>query len=121
MLSAIAYLPAIGALLILFIPNITKETARTIALVSALASFVLSVFLFFGFDPDDPFVAGQSVPYQEKVTWLSEIGVSYFMGVDGIAVVLIALTTLLSVISIVWSWDTISNRPREYYIALLLL
>ncbi len=121
MLSAIAYLPAIGALLILFIPNISKEMSRTIALVAAAGSFVLSIFLWFGFDPDAPFEAGQSVPYQEKVDWLSEIGVSYFMGVDGIAVVLVALTTLLSVIAIIWSWDTIAERPREYYIALLLL
>jgi NADH-quinone oxidoreductase subunit M len=121
LLSAIAYLPAIGALLILFIPNVSKETARAVALVSALASFVLSVILLFDFDPHAPFQAGQSVPYQEKINWLSDLGVTYFMGVDGIAVVLIGLTTLLSLIAIVWSWDTINNRAREYYIAILLL
>jgi NADH-quinone oxidoreductase subunit M len=121
MLSAIAYLPALGALLILFTPKGSQQLARTIALVAALGSLVLSIFLWFGFDPNAPFQADKPVPYQEKVNWLSEIGVSYFLGVDGIAVVLIALTTLLSVIAIVWSWDTVTTRPREYYIALLLL
>jgi len=121
LLSAIAYLPAIGALIILFLPNVSKETSRTVALVAALASFALSVFLLFDFTPDSAFQADKTVPYQEKIDWLSEIGVSYFLGVDGIAVVLIGLTTLLTVIAIIWSWSTVTNRPREYYIALLLL
>jgi len=121
LLSAIAYLPAIGALIILFLPNVSKETSRTVALVAALASFALSVFLLFDFTPGSAFQADKTVPYQEKIDWLSEIGVSYFLGVDGIAVVLIGLTTLLTVIAIIWSWSTVTNRPREYYIALLLL
>jgi NADH-quinone oxidoreductase subunit M len=121
LLSAITFLPAIGALLIFFIPNVSREIARTVALVAALASLALSIYLLFAFDPHAPFVAGQSVPYQEKVNWLSDLGVTYFLGVDGIAVVLIGLTTLLSAIAIIWSWDTINSRPREYYIALLLL
>jgi NADH-quinone oxidoreductase subunit M len=121
LLSAIAYLPAIGALLIFLIPNISRNTARAVALGSALLTFVLSLILLVDFDPKAPFDAGSSVPYQEKATWLSDVGASYFLGVDGIAVVLIGLTTLLTVISIVWSWDTVNNRPREYYIALLLL
>jgi NADH-quinone oxidoreductase subunit M len=121
LLSAIAYLPAIGALIILFIPNIAKETARAIALLSAVATFILSIILLIDFDPKAPFDASHTVPYQEKVNWLSDLGVSYFMGVDGIAVVLIGLTTLLTVIAIIWSWDTVNNRPREYYIAMLLL
>ncbi len=121
LLSAIAYLPAIGALIILFLPNVSKETSRTVALLAALGSFALSVFLLFDFTPDSAFQADKTVPYQEKIDWLSEIGVSYFLGVDGIAVVLIGLTTLLTVIAIIWSWSTVTNRPREYYIALLLL
>src|SRR5262249_50649049 len=115
LLSVIAYLPLAGALIIFFIPNVTKETARAVALLSSLASFALSLVLFFGFDHNDQF------QYKEEVTWLNDLGVSYRMGVDGLAVLLIALTTLLSVIAILWSWSTINNRAREYYIAMLLL
>jgi NADH-quinone oxidoreductase subunit M len=120
-LSVIAYLPLLGALIIFFIPHVTRETARLVALVTALGSFVLSVLLLIAFDPNAPFEADQPVPFQEKIDWLPSVGASYFMGVDGIAVLLIVLTTLLSLIAIVWSWDTINRRTREYYIALLLL
>lgn len=115
LLSVIAYIPLAGALLIFFIPRVSKETARSVALVASLASFALSIVLLFGFDHNDQF------QYTEEVTWLNDLGVSYHMGVDGLAVLLIGLTTLLSLIAVIWSWDTINNRAREYYIAMLLL
>jgi NADH-quinone oxidoreductase subunit M len=122
-LSVTAYLPLLGALIILFIPRVTRDTARLVALVTALGSFVLSVLLLVSFaqNPGAPFDAKHEVPFQEQVNWLPGVGATYFMGVDGIAVLLIVLTTLLSLIAIVWSWDTINRRTREYYIALLLL
>ncbi|MER3438884.1 MAG: NADH-quinone oxidoreductase subunit M, partial [Chloroflexota bacterium] len=73
------------------------------------------VIMLGAFDKDASF------QFEERVTWLNDLGVSYHMGVDGIAVLLIGLTTLLSVIAIIWSWDTVTTRTREYYIALLLL
>jgi NADH-quinone oxidoreductase subunit M len=115
LLSAITYLPVIGAILIFFIPNVTRETARVVALLAALGSFALSIVMLIGFDNNDKF------QFDEHVEWLSDVGVSYHLGVDGIAVLLISLTTLLSVIAIIWSWDTVNTRTREYYIALLLL
>jgi NADH-quinone oxidoreductase subunit M len=114
-LSAIAYFPLLGALIIFFIPHVSRETARAVALLTSLASFVLSVILLVDFDHNDKF------QYEEEVKWLNDLGVSYHLGVDGLAVLLIGLTTLLSVIAIVWSWDTVNNRTREYYIAMLLL
>lgn len=115
LLSSIAYLPLIGAVAIFLIPNIRQETSRMVALVASLASFALSLILFFSFDKNDKF------QFDEHVKWLPNLGVSYHLGVDGIAVVLIALTTLLTAIAIIWSWDTVNKRTREYYIAILLL
>ena len=115
LLSAITYLPLIGGLLIFFLPGVTRETARSIALVSALGSFVLSIWLIGAFDHNAEF------QFNEHVNWLEGLGSSYLMGVDGMAVLLIGLTTLLMVLSILWSWNTIHTRAREYYIALLLL
>jgi len=120
-LSAMTYLPLVGALLIFFLPRASAALPRTVALACAAGSLVLSVIMLVGFDPNAPFQADQTVPWQEKVEWSSGLGVSYFMGVDGIAVPLILLTTLLTLIAIVWSWDTVKARQREYYIALLLL
>jgi NADH-quinone oxidoreductase subunit M len=115
LLSSIVYLPLLGALAILFAPRASSSLPRVIALVTALASFVLSLIMVFAFDTNAEF------QFTEKVVWLDELGVSYFMGVDGIAVLLIALTTLLSVLAIWWSWATVTTRTREYYIAMLLL
>jgi NADH-quinone oxidoreductase subunit M len=115
LLSVIAYLPLLGALVIFFLPRISLDTTRRVAVGSAALSFVFSLGLLFGFDHNAEF------QYNENLEWLPGLGVSYRMGVDGIAVLLIALTTLLSLIAIIWSWDTVLRRTREYYIAILLL
>jgi len=115
LLSAIAYIPVIGALLIFLVPNTTRESARQIAVGAAAISFALSIYMLFAFDHNDKF------QFDEHKTWLKGLGASYHLGVDGLAVLLIALTTLLSLVSILWSWNTISVRAREYYVAILLL
>jgi NADH-quinone oxidoreductase subunit M len=114
-LSLIAYLPALGALAILFAPRASSTFPRQIALVTSLLSLVLSLIVLAQFDRNAEF------QFTEHRVWLKDLGVSYFMGVDGIAVLLIALTTLISVVSIIWSWDTVRTRQREYFIAILLL
>src|SRR5215207_4613057 len=111
----------LGALVIFFIPHITQQAARSIALVTALGSLVISVVVLARFDPQAPFEAGATVPFQERINWGQEVGASYFLGIDGIAALLLVLTTLICVISIIWSWDTVNTRVREYYIAILLL
>ena len=114
-LSLIAYLPAIGALAIFLAPKASQETPRQIALGASIVSFLLSLIILFGLKHDATF------QFTEHHVWLDDLGISYFMGVDGISTLLIVLTTLLSVIAIVWSYDTINVRRREYYIAMLLL
>jgi NADH-quinone oxidoreductase subunit M len=114
-LSLTAYAPAVGALLIFLVPGFQKEKARLIALIASLVSFVLSIGMAIDFDKNDQF------QYVEHHSWLSGVGASYHLGIDGIALLLIVLTTLIMVISIIWSWGTIDSKPREYYIALLIL
>jgi NADH-quinone oxidoreductase subunit M len=116
-----AFLPLVGALLIFLLPRASETLPRTVALLCALGSLALSIVMLIGFDPNAPFDANGAVPFQEKFEWASGLGVSYFMGVDGIAVPLIVLTTALTLIAIIWSWDTVNKRRREYYIAILLL
>src|ERR671913_1124675 len=97
------FLPMLGALVIFFIPRITQHAARSIALVTALGSLVISVVVLARFDPQAPFEAGAPVPFQERIEWGREVGASYLLGVDRIAVLLLVLTTLISVISIICS------------------
>src|SRR5688500_20361732 len=98
------FLPMLGALVIFFIPRITQEAARSIALVTALGSLVISVVVLARFDPQAPFEAGVTVPFQERINWGQEVGASYFLGIDGIAALLLVLATLLSVVSLICSW-----------------
>jgi NADH-quinone oxidoreductase subunit M len=114
-LSLTAYAPAIGALLIFLVPKFQYAQARVVALLASLVSFVLSLVMLADFDKNDKF------QFEEHRSWLSGIGSSYHMGVDGIALLLIVLTTLITTIAIVWSWDTVQTRQREYFIAVLLL
>jgi len=115
LLSAIVFVPAIGAFLLLFVPGDNHRAIRWIALLAALASFGLSLLLF-GYD-----AAGPEFQFREDLPWIDAFGMRYTLGVDGLSIVLIVLTTLLSVVAILYSWDPIKTRVKGYYITMLLL
>jgi NADH-quinone oxidoreductase subunit M len=115
LLSAIVFTPALGALLLVFVPGKNHRAIRWIALAVALVSFGLSLLLI-GYDP-----AGAEFQFREDIPWIEAFGMRYMMGVDGIAIVLVILTTLLSVVAIVYSWEPIKDRVKAYYATMLLL
>ena len=82
----------------------------------AVANFLLSLLLFFYFQSE---TAGMQ--FVENVPWIPSLGVSYHLGVDGISLFLVLLTTLLSAVAILSSWTAITERVKEYYIFMLLL
>jgi NADH-quinone oxidoreductase subunit M len=110
------YSPLVGALVILFWANAPANTARWIALIAASVSLVFSLIMLATFDRGDG-----GMQLTETFDWLPDVGIEYQMGVDGISVPLIVLTTMLVVISILASWDAIQHRVREYMIVMLLL
>ncbi len=114
-LSIITYLPVLGGLAILFLARGNSDLPKQIALGATLLSFVLSVIMLLQFNRDDTF------QFTEHAVWLEDLGVSYFMGVDGISALLVVLTTFITLISVIWSWGTVHKREREYYMAILLL
>ena len=115
-LSLTTFLPLAGALLIFFWTNADERTTKQIALWTSIATFIVSLGILLGFDRNHP-----AMQLTEHLSWLPNVGVNYDMGVDGVSLWLVLLTTLTSVIAILWSTDTIGKRVREYYIALLLL
>jgi NADH-quinone oxidoreductase subunit M len=115
LLSAIVFAPAIGALLLLFVPGTNLRLIKQIALIAVLASFVLSLRLI-GYD-----TGGAEFQFREDLPWIEAFGMRYSMGVDGLAVVLVLLTTLLSVVAIVYSFEPIKTKVKAYYITMLLL
>ena len=114
-LSIITYLPVLGALAILFMARGNSELPKRIAVVAMSLSFLLSLVVTLQFERDATF------QFTEHVVWLEDLGVSYFMGIDGISLLLVVLTTFIGLISVIWSWGTVKEREREYYIAILML
>jgi NADH-quinone oxidoreductase subunit M len=114
-LSLVVFTPLVGVLALLLVPGSNHRAIRWIALVAALASFAFSLVLI-GYDP-----AGPEFQYREDLAWIEAFGMRYTLGVDGLSLVLVLLTTLLSAVAIFYSWEPIQVRVKEYYAALLLL
>jgi NADH-quinone oxidoreductase subunit M len=119
LLSIITFLPLVGALFILMVRGEEADVARNArwtALWASLGTFVISLFLWFLFDPAEP-----GFQFVEEHEWLPSLGIGYRMGVDGISMLFVLLSTLLTPICIVTSWHAIQTRVKEYMIAFLLL
>jgi NADH-quinone oxidoreductase subunit M len=115
-LSVMTFLPLVGALIIFFFPGASPDQTRQIALWTTIATFAASIVMLVGFDADK-----SGMQWTEHMTWLPGVGINYDMGVDGVSVLLVVLTTLLSMIAVIASFQPIQRRVREYYIAILLL
>ena len=117
LLSLIIFVPLLGAIIMmLFIKKEQVKTIKMFATGVAFLDFLISLPLWTNFNDSE---AG--FQFVEKASWIPSIGVSYYLGVDGISVLLILLTTLTMLISIVCSFTAIKEREKEYYICLLLL
>ena len=117
-LSTITYLPLLGALFILLIPGEDEtvgRNARAVALWTTVATFILSIVMLFEFDG-----SRTDLQFYEQASWLGG-NIDYVMGVDGISVLFIILTTSLMPLCILASWESIKIRVREYMVAFLLL
>ena len=114
LLSAIIFLPALFAALILFWPN--AKTLRPLALALSLVEFVVSLKLFSVFDS-----SSAALQLVEKMPWIERFGISYFVGIDGISFWLILLTTFLTPIIILGSWTSIEKNIKSFHICLFVL
>ncbi len=119
-LSLITFLPLVGVLVILFIRSENEAAAanfaRWAALWTSLVVFAASLTLWVRFDPSQP-----GFQFVEHVNWLTDFKVNYSVGVDGISVLFVLLSTALTPICIAASWESVHGRVREYMIAFLVL
>ncbi len=117
-LSAVTFLPLVGAFLILLIREEGANALRNIrmiALWTTIFTFLVSLLIWIGFDNADP-----GFQMVEKADWLDS-GISYHLGVDGISMLFVILTTFLMPFCILASWESINKRVKAYMIAFLLL
>jgi NADH-quinone oxidoreductase subunit M len=115
-LSLILFTPLAGALILLLVNKENVGAIRWIANAVALVGFVISVPLWFWYNP-----GSGEFQFVERLPWIPSIGAEYFLGVDGLSALLILLTTMMGFIAILSSWGAITERVKEYYIFLLVL
>jgi NADH-quinone oxidoreductase subunit M len=122
LVTIVTFLPLLGALVVAFTPSSRPNIARYTALGFALAAWVVSLAMLAGFNAAaaaaDPAAAFQ---FTESVPWIPMFGISYAVGVDGLAMALVVLTTTLTWISILASFGPIQNRVKEYMVSFLVL
>ena len=115
-LSLILFTPLAGALLLLLVNKQNENAIKWIANITAFLGFVISVPLWFWYNPQGP-----EFQFMERAPWIPSVGAEYFIGIDGLSTLLILLTTMMGFIAILSSWNAITERVKEYYIFLLVL
>ena len=115
-LSILIWLPIMGGLLVLVAKIISVGAVRWLSLIIALATFVVSIILMRGFDNSQ-----YAMQFYEQTSWIDVFSIYYALGVDGISVPLILLTTIITVLVIIASWEIARERIAEYLAAFLIL
>ncbi len=115
-LSYITFAPLVGAAILLFLNRERQELLRWVAIITMLVDLVLSLIMFGMFNQ-----TSSAMQLVENHVWVRDWGISYKLGIDGISLFLILLTTLLGPIVILASWKDITNRVKEFLICLLIL
>ncbi|NBC31812.1 MAG: NADH-quinone oxidoreductase subunit M [Alphaproteobacteria bacterium] len=120
LLSLVTFVPLLGAAIIFFIARGPEEViarnARWMALWTTGVTFLLSLFIWFNFDRTTA-----EFQFVERVEWFPALQISYHMGVDGISMMFVLLSTVLMPVCILASWDSIQDRVKEYMISFLIL
>ena len=113
-MTLIIFLPMLFAAFIWLLPN--KQWIRSTALGFSLVEFILSLFILNRFDPSRP-----ELQLVEQVSWIDSVGISYFVGIDGISLWLVLLTTFLTPLTILGSWSAIAEKVRGFHVCLFVL
>jgi NADH-quinone oxidoreductase subunit M len=116
LLSLLIWLPIFGGALTLLFGDQRAAQARLFALLIAIATFALSLGLFHGFD-----ASSGAMQLQESHAWIPTFAIGYNLGVDGISVALIVLTTIVSVLVLLGAWTAVDRRVHQYFASFLIL
>jgi len=114
-LSVIVFTPIIAAILILLIPAERKTEVRVTALAAAIIAMLLSVWVYFSYD-----IPAGGYQFTEQYNWLPQLGITFFVGIDGMSAPLVLLTGIVMVTGVLISWG-VDDRPREFFFFLFIL
>jgi NADH-quinone oxidoreductase subunit M len=116
LLSLVLWLPTLGALLLLFVPRENIGAQRALSLVVALAAFVVSIGLYIYFDFGAP-----GFQFLDRFDWVKSWGIGYSVSLDGVSLWLVLLTTFLTPLTLISTWDSVHKDFRSFQILMLLL
>ena len=115
LLSIILFTPLLGVLVLMFLPRSQKTLVRLWANIAAAAGLLVSIPLIVTFDRN-----AEGMQFVERMDWIPSLGVQYLIGVDGISVLMVMLTTGMGFLAIFSSWDAVKDREKEYYAMFLI-
>lgn len=115
-LTALTFLPTAGALVMLVFMRGRQSAYKTTALVTSVATLALSIYVAARFQS-----GSTGFQFVENAEWIPSLGISYHLGIDGISLILILLTTLLTALAVLGSWNSIKDRGLAFFISLLVL
>ena len=115
-LSATIWLPIVGGLLVLGSGDKAPNVSRWLALVVAALTFLVSIPLYTGFD-----VTTAAMQFEENIPWIEAFQINYHLGVDGISMPLILLTTFITILVVGAGWEVIQYKPSQYMAAFLIM
>lgn len=123
-LTVVTFAPLLGVIILLLMPKEQEQAARTTALIFTIGTFIISLGIMLLFDPQMKAMLGAPFTFQMTegpVQWIPMLGIHYALGVDGISLWLIMLTTFLMPLVILSTYSAVDNHVKEYMICLLLL
>jgi NADH-quinone oxidoreductase subunit M len=115
-LSAVTWLPVAGGVAVMLVGDRRASLGRWLALGVAIATFALSLPLYAGFD-----TGTAAMQFVERAPWIPSLGSDYHLGIDGISLPLILLTSFMTVLVVIAGWTVIERRPSQYFAAFLIL
>jgi NADH-quinone oxidoreductase subunit M len=117
LLSIVIWLPIFAGVLVLALGSSSRaEQGKRVALAASVLAFVLSLPLYTGFD-----ATTAQMQFVERIPWIQRFEVYYFLGLDGISLPLVLLTTFLTPLVVIAGWEVIQIRPAQYFAAFLIL
>ncbi|WP_316365677.1 NADH-quinone oxidoreductase subunit M [Candidatus Thiodiazotropha sp. CDECU1] len=115
-LTLTVWLPIIGGLMVLASGDRETNATKWTALIVAILTFIVSLPLWFAFDSST-----SAMQFVERVPWVPSFDIEYYMGVDGISMPLIILTTFITPLVVIAGWEVIKYRPSQYMAAFLIM
>lgn len=115
-LSMLIFLPLVGSAVILLMKRENEKAVKMVSLLVSIATFALSLLLFSNFDKST-----HLMQFVERQEWIPSLNINYYLGLDGISVLFVLLATLVTILCVLISWESIKTKTKEFFISLLVM